>query len=103
MLRPLGPDGDGRYTPGTFDYRSDTTAAAAPQPAMPGAVLLFDGVFLLRPELRGFWDVSIYLHVDPEVTLDIGSRTLPTVVRQRVHAQLCPAVWGAELRFRFPL
>jgi uridine kinase len=69
VLRPLGPDGDGWYRPGTFDYRSDTATVIAPEPAPRRAVLLFDGVVLLRPELRGFWDVSIYLHVDPEVSL----------------------------------
>ncbi len=25
---------------------------------------------MLRPELRDFWDVSIYLHADPEVSID---------------------------------
>jgi uridine kinase len=33
------------------------------------AVLLIDGVFLLRPELRDLWTLSIYLRVSPEETL----------------------------------
>ena len=33
------------------------------------AVLIFDGVFLLRPALRGRWDLSVYLHVPESVTL----------------------------------
>ncbi|WP_117215584.1 uridine kinase [Allorhizocola rhizosphaerae] len=69
VLRPLGPGGDGRYLPAVFDYRTERASHAARQQAPPGAVLLFDGVFMLRPKLRDFWDMSIYLHVDPEVTL----------------------------------
>jgi uridine kinase len=37
--------------------------------AAPDAVLLFDGVFLLRPELRDHWDFSIFLRADFEVTV----------------------------------
>lgn len=70
VLRPLGPGGDGWYLPGVFDYRTDRAVRAALRPAPPGAVLLFDGVFLLRPELRAGWDVSIYLHVGEDVTVD---------------------------------
>jgi uridine kinase len=69
VLRPLGPGGDGRYLPGAFDYRTDSAAGDAVRQAAPGSILLFDGVFMLRPELRGCWDLSIYLHVDPEVSL----------------------------------
>ncbi|TDE14312.1 uridine kinase [Jiangella asiatica] len=34
------------------------------------AVLVMDGVFLLRRELRRYWDVGIHLHVPEEVTLE---------------------------------
>lgn len=33
------------------------------------AVLVLDGVFLLRPELRELWTLSVYLRVSPEETL----------------------------------
>jgi uridine kinase len=32
-------------------------------------VLLFDGVFLLRRELEGCWDLSVFVQVDPAVSL----------------------------------
>lgn len=70
VLRPLGPGGDGRYLPSTFDYQTDRATVVAAEQAPAGSVLLFDGVFLLRPELRAWWDASIYLHVDPEVALE---------------------------------
>lgn len=69
VLAPLGPDGDGRYLPGLFDYRTDSTAEETWRQAPGSAVSLFDGVFLLRPELRDFRDMSVYLHVAPEVAL----------------------------------
>jgi uridine kinase len=53
----------------TFDFRNDTGAPPTPVHVEDHAVLLFDGVFLLRPELRDQWDLSIYLHVEPDVTL----------------------------------
>jgi uridine kinase len=70
VLRPLGPDGDGWYLSSTFDYRTESATFVVAEQAPVGAVLLFDGVFLLRPELCAWWDASIYLQVDPEVALN---------------------------------
>ncbi|MHB8342036.1 MAG: nucleoside/nucleotide kinase family protein [Mycobacteriales bacterium] len=57
-----------------YDFRTD-----APRPRLvtglpPGAVLLFDGVFLLRPRLRDRWTLSIYLQVSEGVTLARASQ-----------------------------
>jgi uridine kinase len=32
--------------------------------AAPGSVLLFDGIFLHRPELVRYWDFSVFLRVE---------------------------------------
>ncbi|HEY1179078.1 MAG TPA: uridylate kinase [Phytomonospora sp.] len=69
VLTPLGPGGDRRYLPAAYDHRADAPVAAALERAPVDAVVLFDGVFLLRPELRAHWDVSIYLHVAERETL----------------------------------
>ena len=53
----------------TFDYRSETPARSGRVSIEDRCVLVFDGVFLLRPELRAHWDLSVYVHVPPEVTL----------------------------------
>jgi hypothetical protein len=37
--------------------------------APPDAVLVFDGVFLLRPQLNNAWDLRIFLEVDFQETL----------------------------------
>jgi uridine kinase len=37
--------------------------------APPNAILLFDGVFLLCPELRTYWDFSVFLDAPFDVTI----------------------------------
>ena len=64
LLDPLGPGGSGRYRRRVFDYRVDEKVEAPGEEVPPGALLLFDGVFLLRPELRAFWDFSIFVQAD---------------------------------------
>ena len=53
----------------TFDFRNETGTPPELIHVEDDAILVFDGVFLLRPELRNIWDLSIYLHVEPDVTL----------------------------------
>ncbi len=69
LLEPLGPGGDRRYRRAVFDHRSDSPVDAPVIEAAADAVLLFDGVFLLRPELRDFWDTSIFVRVGFDVTV----------------------------------
>jgi uridine kinase len=64
VLAPLGPGGDRRYRSGVFDHRTDAPRPAPVAVAPRDAVLLFDGVFLLRPPLLGHWDLAVYLHID---------------------------------------
>ena len=70
LLGPLGPGGDRRYQPAVYDLGADTAVSAPPATAAPDAVLLLDGVFLLRPELAGWWDLSIFVSAGFEQTLD---------------------------------
>lgn len=44
-----------------FDEPSDAPVVDPPVDAAPDAVLVLDGIFLHRPELRGRWDLSVYL------------------------------------------
>src|SRR5688572_3178413 len=50
LLEPLGPKGSGRFRVAVFDYRTDRAVDSSPRVAGRDAVLLFDGVFLARPE-----------------------------------------------------
>lgn len=69
VLKPLGPDGDCRYKRALFDFRSDTSITEPFYIAPEDAVLLMDGVFLLRPELLVYWDYRIFVMVENEVAL----------------------------------
>jgi uridine kinase len=63
LLDPFGPAGDGHYRRAAFDHHRDAPVAAAVEVAPPGAVLIVDGLFLHRPELREVWDFSVFLRV----------------------------------------
>jgi uridine kinase len=69
LLDPLGPTGDGRFRRRVFDYRLDEPVTAPEECAVPGSILVFDGVFLLRRELSHVWDLSIFVAVPFEETL----------------------------------
>ena len=66
LLEPLGPGGSRRYRRACFDYRVDEKVEAPEEEASPDSLLLVDGVFLLCPELRKFWDFSIFVDADFE-------------------------------------
>jgi len=70
LLDPLGPDGDRRFQEAIYDRGTDTALSLPVTTAPADAVLLFDGVFLLRPELIDRWDLSIFVSVAFEWTLD---------------------------------
>ena len=69
LLAPLGMGGSRRYRSAVFDFRTDSEVQVTPRVAETHAVLLFDGVFLLRPELQGYWDVTIFVDAAFAVTL----------------------------------
>lgn len=69
LLRPLGPTGNGLYRRAVFDVSTDTPLVTPEAYAPLTAVLLVDGVFLLRPELDHLWDYRIFVQVDFEVAL----------------------------------
>ena len=69
LLIPLGPHGTRRYYSAVFDYRTNSELKVDARLADSQAILLFDGVFLLRPELVEFWDFSIFVDAPFEVTL----------------------------------
>ncbi|WDF31966.1 uridine kinase [Arthrobacter agilis] len=68
VLTPLGPEGDGRYSPASYDPMTDQPALAAFLQAPPDALVLVEGMFLHRDELVASWDASVYLDVPFTVT-----------------------------------
>jgi uridine kinase len=70
LLDPLGPNGDRRYQDAIYDRSTDTALSLPVTTAPADAVLLFDGVFLLRPELIDRWDLRIFVSATFEQALD---------------------------------
>jgi uridine kinase len=63
LLEPLSPGGSGRYRAAVFDHVTDMPVSAPERVAAPASILVFDGIFLHRPELRNYWDISVFLDV----------------------------------------
>ena len=63
LLKPLSPGGSGRYRTAVHDVDTETSVSIPEKQTEPGAILLLDGIFLHRPELRDYWDVSVWLEV----------------------------------------
>ncbi len=61
LLDPLGPGGDRRFRHAVYDRPTENALSLPVMTAPADAVLLFDGVFLLRPELIDRWDLRIFV------------------------------------------
>ncbi|KQZ70444.1 hypothetical protein [Nocardioides sp. Root151] len=69
VLEPLGPGGDGWFRAGVVDRARDVVVPHPRQYAGHGTIVLVEGLFLLRDELFGRWDHSIFLDVETEISL----------------------------------
>lgn len=74
LLLPLGPGGSRRYRRASFNFRTDRPVHASLEEAAADAVLVVDGVFLLRPELVAHWDYRIFVEVPFAVALERALR-----------------------------
>jgi len=72
LLDPLGPTGSNEYRLARFDHHTDSRVDHGTRKVIRPTVLIFDGVFLLRPELADCWELSIYVFVPPEVSIQRG-------------------------------
>ena len=70
LLDPLGPGGDRRFQHAVYDRTPDTALSPPVTTASADAVLVFDGVFLLRPELVDRWDLRIFVSTAFAETVD---------------------------------
>ena len=86
LLDPLGPGGSRVYCPVIFDHSTNSPVPMRWSVADHGAVLVFDGIFLHRPELRDAWDFSIFLDAPFEVTIPRGAGRGPGWGSADVHA-----------------
>lgn len=68
LVDPYRMDGSVGFVTAAFDRASNTAIEPTWESGPPDAVLIVDGVFLNRPELRGLWHYSLLLQLPDEVT-----------------------------------
>ncbi|ANS80702.1 Uridine kinase [Serinicoccus hydrothermalis] len=74
----LWPFRDGQdIVPAVFDVARDTPVFPEPVPLAADAVLLVEGVFLRRPELRGEWDATCLVTAPAGVSVPRGNARFP--------------------------
>lgn len=96
LLDPFALGGDGRCRLVRQDHKGDLSPDVLITVADERCVLLFDGVFLLRPELSQYWDLSIYLHVNPRSLSNAGSRVTPGTWAARQSPEISTSIVTCE-------
>ena len=61
LLKPLSPNSSGRYRRAAFDHRLDIEVSSLEEQATKNSILIFDGIFLHRPELCTYWITRCFL------------------------------------------
>jgi len=69
LLDPMMPGGNRRFRTHIFDYKSDSEIFENWFLAEDDAILIFDGIFLMRKELIDYWDFKVFLKVSFKTAL----------------------------------
>ncbi len=70
LLDPLKWRTAGTFQTRCFDHRVDAETAETPQAVPSTFVLIFDGIFLHRPELIDYWDYSVLLDATRKTSIE---------------------------------
>ena len=73
LLDPLAPGGSRTYCSAIFNHLTDSPLPVRLSVADHSSVLVSDGIFLHRAELRDVWDLSIFLDAPFDVTIPRGA------------------------------
>ena len=73
LLEPLAESGERGVVRRVYDVHAEEPVDAVTESAGEVEVLIFDGIFLHRSELRDRWDLSVFLEVDFEVSIPRGA------------------------------
>ena len=99
LLEPLAPGGDRLYRTASFDLERDVAIAQPSALAPVDAVLVVDGTFLQRPELRDHWDIVILVETSRGVSDARGLRR----DRDRLGEQIAMKVYAERYGPAFDL
>lgn len=70
LLQPFRMGGSTGFVTEDFDWRRDTQVEPRWITGPQDAILIIDGVFLNRPELRGLWNYSLWIDAPPTVAAE---------------------------------
>lgn len=70
LIDPFAMAGSTGFQTASFDTKRDALVLSSWRTADADAVLIVDGIFLLRPELREMWNYSVLLDVPPAVAYE---------------------------------
>jgi uridine kinase len=73
LLIPLGPNGNRQYSVKSHDLSSDQYVDNDFETAEENSLLLIDGTFLFKEDLRKELDFMIFVHTDFDIALERGS------------------------------
>lgn len=73
LLEPLGPGGDRQVQLRFFDQQQQRPFPAEVRSVPADTVVIADGAYLLRPELRDLWDFRIFVVIDFDLVLARGT------------------------------
>ncbi|CAN5904316.1 uridine kinase [soil metagenome] len=72
LLEPAAPGGSGLVALCGIDPLTQLDHSATLVEMPPDGVLVVDGVFAFRPQFDGCWDLRVWVHVDPEHSVQRG-------------------------------
>jgi len=67
LIEPFRTGWIGSFNLRAFDLKRDIPFQPVWSSGPEDALLIVDGIFLNRPELKGLWNYSIWLEVDPDI------------------------------------
>jgi uridine kinase len=74
LLEPAGDAGSGNCVLCSIDPLTQVDHSAVITRAASDAVLIVDGVFAFRPEIKHHWDFRVWLDIDPAMSVRRGTR-----------------------------
>jgi uridine kinase len=95
LLVPLGPRGDRRCRLALHDSFADTPKGQTVSVG-PETIVVIDGCFIHRPDLRGYWDFTIWLDISFETMIaravprDVAWMPSEIAVLERYRARWIP-------------
>lgn len=73
LLDPCRTPAAGACALCSIDPLTQVDHSAVTVPLFAGSVLIVDGVFAFRPEIDGYWDFRVWLHIDEELSVARGA------------------------------